>query len=303
MASQKSSRGSGCLGSGIVILVTAAVLGKCVCGRDAKEQASAPNEPAKPVPQPVAKAAVSSAAGASGSASAAPASAFDALWRAATSPPPKQNFDQVFALVLSQADYCATHDCGDEFTREQRYKDAKEAAKKIRAATWRTTLPAEKVGLLSGREGFAIGEFNPARVELPIVLEWPRALGGKLHLGGPAGDVATDCAPRRPGIERLMMPNGEANNSWVKFKTTELAVKFASVDEAKAWKQRSDNPALLQLVFRITDQAVDIRKTTQSGVTLDSGAGGLAIVQVLGARLLDGSRVLAGKPTGPAPTK
>jgi hypothetical protein len=52
---------------------------------------------------------------------------------------------------------------------------------------------------------------------------------------------------------------------------------------------------LLRIVYRITTVAIDSHKQTADGVTVDIGAGQLALIQIQGSQLTDGDQVLAEK--------
>ncbi len=282
---------------GLPLLLVFIVWARCFAPRDKRDapQASAngsgqSGHVATSAPSATAHA-PSSSGSASTSAASAAESAFEKLWAGAVDPDPKKNLDAVVSLAMARQDFCAAyeHRCGDEFTRDAAWKAVQDEAKEIRAAVYRESIPAEKIGFISGREGFKIGEFVPSTIELPIEVEWPRGLGGK-------EPRRTSCAPRRPSVSRLGMPNGEAANTWETFKSTELSVRFGDAAAAKAWKQRDDNPAVLRIVYKVLSATSDSHKETASGITLDSGAGGLVLVQILGAQLREGDSVLAEKP-------
>ncbi len=297
------SSASGCLGTLIALGIFGVIFVKCIIGgsADSPTGASSSTSTAAGARPSARSASASTAAPSAGSAGASAstalaASPFEKLWTSAVDPDPKDNFDAVLSLYMSRDDFCAAvrRRCGDEFTRDEAWKKVRDEAKTLQASVFREAIPAEKLGLFSSRAGFKIGEFVAARNEFPISVEWPRLLGGK-DAAETYGPGRSWCSPRRPSVKRLIAPNGEAANTWEPFSTTELAPRFPDAEAAKAWKQREDIPAVLRVVYKLADAAIDSVKETRAGVTLDSGAGGVVLVQILGLQLREGDRVLAEK--------
>lgn len=212
------------------------------------------------------------------------ASPFDALWKSATERDRAASFNAVFSLHLPQADYCEAYRCGDEFSREEKWKEAREEAARIRAGTWRADIPQEKTGLLTGKDGFALGSYDAHARAIPVQLKWPWTISGTL------------CAPRRPGTVMVSLKGEAPTRIWDDFTTTATKLAFDTTDNARAFKEGKPDGRRMRLVFKVTGATVDVRKVARYGETVDEGAGAVALIKILGYQLRDGERVIWEQP-------
>jgi hypothetical protein len=126
-----------------------------------------------------------------------------------------------------------------------------------------------------------LGAFDPKHNAIPITMTWPYLC-----------TTLTPCAPHRPNLERLQAPNGEIANLWKDFSELVYTAGFADPEEARAWKAAAHERLALRFLFKVADITLDSVKETRAGVTLDSGAGALAIIRVIGTQIREGDAVL-----------